>query len=91
MSIRDLIFKHYELTKNGDDRVIKDNLFQVIGKDKKKITAELKQLGCWGEICKMTIQQEIEGGEMKPKQVPAFKGLKLRSTEEESNSVECNM
>jgi len=91
LSIRDLIFKHYELTKNGDDRVSKDDLYQVVGKDKKKITAELKQLGCWGEICKMTIQQETEGGEMKPKQVPAFKGLKLRSTEEESNSVECNM
>jgi hypothetical protein len=91
LSVRDLIFKHYELTKNGDDRVSKDDLFQIIGKDKKKITAELKQLGCWSEICKMTIQQETESGEMKPKQVPAFKGLKLRSTEEESNSVECDM
>lgn len=81
-SIRALIFKHYELTKNIDDRISKDELFQVVGKDKKKITAELKQLGCWGEICKMTIQQENEKGEMKSKQVPAFKGLKLRTTEE---------
>jgi hypothetical protein len=83
LSIRNLIFKHYELTKNGDDKVSKDELYVVINKDKKKITAELKQLGCWGEICKMTIQQEMENGEIKSKQIPAFKGLKLRSTEEE--------
>lgn len=81
-SIRALIFKHYEVTKNADNRVPKDKVFQVISKDKKKITAELKQLGCWGEICKTTIHYTDEHGVEKSKQVPAFKGLIPRNNPE---------
>ena len=79
LSIRALIFKHYEITKDDKDRVSKDEVFELLKKDKKKITAELKQLDCiGGDTCKITIQKENDKGEMTKKQVPAFKKLKLR-------------
>jgi hypothetical protein len=79
LSIRALIFKHYEITKDDKDRVSKDELYELLKKDKKKIIAELKQLNCvGGDTCKITIQKENENGEMKSKQVPAFKNLKLK-------------
>jgi hypothetical protein len=79
LSIRAMIFKHYEITKDDKDRVSKDELFELIKKDKKKITAELKQLDCvGGDTCKITIQKENDKGEITKKQVPAFKKLKLR-------------
>lgn len=79
VSIRSLIFKHYTITGNDKDKIEKESLFTLIGKDKKKILAELKQLNCIGnDNCKMRIQYEEAPGEMKEKQVRAFKGLILK-------------
>lgn len=84
LSIRALIFKHYEITKDDKDRVGKDDLIQLIKKDKKKILAELKQLGCVGDDkCRTTVEIEIEKEngekEKKSKQIQAFKNIKLRT------------
>lgn len=79
LSIRALIFKHYQITKDDKDRVSKDELYELLKKDKKKITAELKQLNCVGDDkCRTTIEVVNEKGEKKPKQVQAFKNLKLK-------------
>lgn len=79
LSIRALIFKHYEITKDDKDRISKDELFELLKKDKKKITAELKQLDCVGDDkCRTTIEKINENGEISKKQVQAFKKLKLR-------------
>lgn len=79
ISIRALIFNHYIITGNDKDKVEKESLFTLIGKDKKKILAELKQLDCIGnENCKMRIKYEDKSGEMKEKQVRTFKGLILK-------------
>jgi len=79
LSIRALIFKHFEITKSDKDRVAKDDLFALISKDKKKITNELKQLGCVGsKDCKMTIVIKDENGNDKNERVQAFQKIKLR-------------
>jgi hypothetical protein len=79
LNIRALIFTHYEITKNDKDRVSKNNLFELLKKDKKKIKAELKQLGCiGGDTCKITIDSVNDEGEITKKQIPAFKNLKLK-------------
>jgi len=81
-SIRALIFKFYTITKNDKDRVSKDDLFRLIGKDHKKITAELRDMNCIGsKDCKIGIEFVDEDGVTKKKQIPAFKGLKLKDTD----------
>jgi len=83
--VRTNIFKIYELTDNDEDRVSKDELYEIIGGDKKKIVNELKQLGCVGDCnCKTTIKYKI-GDEEKTKRVQAFKGLKLKVIVEDEN------
>jgi len=83
LSIRALIFKHYEITKDDKDRVSKDDMYELLKKDKKKIIAELKQLNCVGDDkCRTTIDIEKIDENGKPiivkKQVQAFKNLKLK-------------
>jgi len=83
LSIRALIFKHYEITKNEKDRVSKDEVFELLKKDKTKIKAELKQLNCvGGDTCKITIEKLNDEGETIKKQIPAFKNLKRRDSEQ---------
>lgn len=78
-TIRALIFKFYTITKNDKDRISKDDLFQLIIKDKKKITAELRDMDCIGsKDCKIGIEFVDEDGVTKKKQISAFRGLKLK-------------
>ena len=79
LSVRDLIFKHFRVTKNDKDRVSCDELYELISKDKKKIKAELKELGCvGGNDCKISVSQQDESGNVSKTQVRAFKCLALR-------------
>ena len=83
--IRASIFKSYEFTGNDKDRISKDELFQHVIGDKKKITAELKQLGCVGDDkCRTTITYTDDKNVKKSKQVQAFKCLKLKTIGEEN-------
>ena len=79
VSVRKLIFMNYEITKNEKDKVAKDDLFELLQVDKKKITAELKQIGCVGDCnCKTTVVIGESDGKKITKQVQTFKGLKLK-------------
>ena len=83
-SIRDLIFKNYEITKDKKDRISKDELVETIGRDKKKIIDELRQLGCVEpkDKCRMTVYSTIKNkdgvDEQISKQVQAFYKIKKR-------------
>jgi hypothetical protein len=46
ISVRELIFENYIITKDKSDRIIKTDLYELLDFDKKKINAELKELGC---------------------------------------------
>jgi hypothetical protein len=85
-SVRKLIFMKFDITKDDDDRISKDILFATIKGDKKKILAELKQIGCVGDNnCKTTVKFIDEKGEEKSKRVHAFKRLKLKPVEFQEN------
>lgn len=91
LPIRASIFKIYEITGNDKDKVSKDELLENVSGDKKKITAELKQLGCVGnDKCRTTIKYKDDKGIEKSKQVQAFKGLKLKVAidEDEIENIE---
>ena len=78
-SVRKLIFMNFEVTKDDDDRVPKEILFATIKGDKKKILAELKQIGCVGtNDCKTSVKMVDDDGKEVTKRVHAFKGLKLK-------------
>lgn len=82
LSIRELIFTKYKITKDDKDRVSKEDLFTLLGKDKKKITYELEELGCVGNKClKIGVSVVDETGKESKKQVPAFKCLVLKTQE----------
>jgi hypothetical protein len=86
LSVRDLIFLHYRVTKNDKDKIAKEDVFQLIQKDQKKITAELKELGCVGDNnCKLVVDEIDNNGTVKKVQVRAFKRLVLRSPEPADN------
>jgi hypothetical protein len=86
LSVRDLIFLHYRVTKNDKDKITKEDVFQLIQKDKKKITAELKELGCFDNNSKIFVDEidnngivkKDNNGIAKKVQVRAFKCLVLR-------------
>jgi hypothetical protein len=85
LTVREAIFTHYEITGNPKNKVSKDQLFDKLGMDKKKILAELKELGCVGsKDCKMS----VECGDKKQKQVQAFQCIKLKTIEPEPNTTE---
>lgn len=83
-SIRELIFKNYEITHDTKDRISKDEVVTVIGKDKKKIIDELRQLECVDpkDKCRMTVEyNDIDDKGKKvvlKKQVQAFYKIKRR-------------
>lgn len=83
-SIRDLIFKNYEITKDKKDKIAKDDLVETLGKDKRKIIDELRQLGCVEpkDKCRMTIYTTVRNekgvDEQISKQVQAFYKIKKR-------------
>jgi hypothetical protein len=86
--IRASIFKMYDVTGNDKDKIAKDDLLQNVKGDKKKIIAELKQLGCVGDDkCRVTIKYK-DGDDEKTKQVQAFKGLKLKVVINENEIIE---
>jgi len=86
-SVRKMIFTKYEITKNEKDRISKDILYNVIKADKKKIIAELKQIGCVGDCnCKTTVTFKDDKGNDTSKQVQAFRGLKLKVLEVEAEA-----
>jgi hypothetical protein len=79
-SVRKMIFMNFDITKDDDDRIPKDILFATIKGDKKKILAELKQIGCVGDNnCKTTVKVVDEDGKEVAKRVHAFKGLKIKT------------
>ena len=83
--VRTNIFKMFEITGEDSDRISKDQLYEIVGGDKKKIINELKQLGCVGDCnCKTTITYKV-GDEEKTKRVQAFKCLKLKVIVENDN------
>jgi len=46
ISVREMIFENYIITKDKNDRIIKTDVYDLLDCDKKKINAELKELGC---------------------------------------------
>lgn len=78
LSIREAIFTHYKVTKKEGDRVSKEDLYELLKMDKKKIIAELKQMGCVGDSKCRTSIEVVEDGVKITKQVQAFQGLVLK-------------
>jgi len=79
MSIRELIFANYYITNDDKDRISKEELYEAVNGDKKKIINELKELGCVGnDKCRTTVETTNEEGKVIKKQVQAFKGLKQK-------------
>ena len=89
LSLREKIFMKFEITGNQKDKVEKDEVFRIIGGDKKKILEELKQMGCVGNNdCKTTITKKDENGKEIKSQQRAFKGLKIKIEEIKENIQE---
>jgi hypothetical protein len=85
MTVREAIFTHYEITGNPKHKVSKDQLFEKLDMDRKKILAELKELGCVGsKDCKMS----VACGDKKQKQVQAFQCIKLKVVDPELGTIE---
>lgn len=78
LSIREAIFTHYTVSKKEGNRVAKQDLYELLKMDKKKIIAELKQMGCVGDDKCRTIVEIVEDGVEIKKQVQAFRGLVLK-------------
>lgn len=83
-SIRQLIFMNYTITKDDKDRIERTELYKLIGKDEKKILAELIQLNCNDKDLRIKIDELQDDGTYKSKKVRAFSRLKLKVAEYQS-------
>ena len=77
-SIRQLIFTNYTITKDDNDRISRSEVYKLIGKDEKKILAELTQLNCFNVNCRVEIKELQDDETYKITKVRAFKCIKIR-------------
>jgi hypothetical protein len=81
LTVRQMLFTEFTFTKNKDDKMSKELVYELIKADQSKIKFELKELDCIGDNkCRTTIptgEKDKDGKEL-TKQVQAFKGMKIK-------------